>query len=145
MAEAAVVASFLALADQLLAVYTAAADHHVSKSRLYLEIDNWKAVMSYAEELITAGVGRRETRGQTQHVVDLNYNLALYLAKTGFVFENYSVGSNGKPGRVLGRPWIRLGKRADIIKAQVDLIREQLKILKEVIEGVEVSFPTVPK
>lgn len=130
------VQSFLSLSGQVLAVYEAAANHHVAKSRLYLEIDNWRAVMIYAKDLLTAGVAYESTTRRAQHVVELNSNLGVFVAKAGFRLDNYTV-----PGKIVDRPRIRLDRKADIVFNQVTLIREELKTLKEEIEQARVYGP----
>jgi hypothetical protein len=136
------VQSFLSLSGQILAVYRAAANHHVAKSRLYLEIDNWRAVTVYAKDLITAGLSYEGTMRRAQHVVELNNNLGVFVAKAGFRLDNYRPGTNAVPGKVVDRPRIRLDRKADIICNQVTLIREKLKTLKEEIENMGVRIPS---
>jgi hypothetical protein len=143
MAADMVVANFLALVNQILTVYTAAANHHVAKSRLYLEVDNWRAVNEYARDWVDVGLHHRTRAIQTraQHVVQLSTNLGVFLGNAGFRFANYAPGANGNPAAVVDRPRIRLDRKADIVRDQVTLIRDELKGLKEEID--KVSGPRV--
>lgn len=92
------------LAGAIIQVYNQAANHHVAKSRLYLEIGNWIAAMDYAEDLLEAGGQHRATMTQAQHVADLNTSLAVFVIRAGFKFANYRPGTNAKPGKVVDRP-----------------------------------------